>query len=114
MIPELATAMLACTRIGAIHNIVFGGFSATSLKDRILDSECKLLVTADGGFRNGKIVPLKSISDEAITQCYCITSVIVAKRTKQEIEMKKGRDTYWDEEMNLVSNISEPEHMDAE
>ncbi len=114
MIPELAIAMLACTRIGAIHNIVFGGFSATSLKDRILDSQCKLLITADGGFRNGKIVQLKSIADEALNQCDCIESVLVVKRTKNRIEMKKGRDTYWDDEITSVSDICEPEHTDAE
>src|SRR3989344_3361394 len=114
MIPELAIAMLACTRIGAVHNIVFGGFSSSSLKDRILDSQCKLLITADGGFRNGKIITLKSISDEAISQCDCIESVIVVKRTKQEIKMEKGRDIYWDDEMKSISNVCEPEHMDAE
>jgi acetyl-CoA synthetase len=116
MIPELAIAMLACTRIGAIHSIVFAGFSAESLKDRILDSTCKMLITADGGYRSGKVIALKDIADEAVNECDCIQSVIVAKRSNPEHKMKDDRDTYWDDEMDSedISDECEPEHMDAE
>ncbi len=116
MIPELATAMLACTRIGAVHSIVFGGFSAESLKDRILDSTCKMLITSDGSLRGGKTIPLKQTADEAVKECSCINSIIVVKRTNNPIEMKDGRDSYWEGEMSSddIKDECEPEQMDAE
>ncbi len=117
MIPELPIAMLACARIGAIHSVVFGGFSAESLRERILDSQASLLITADGGYRGGRIVPLKANADKALEGLdEQIKNVIVVRRTGQEVPMKEGRDTYWDEEINApdIASYCEPEKMDAE
>lgn len=116
MIPELAIAMLACTRIGAIHSIVFGGFSAESLKDRILDSECKMLITSDGSLRSGKVIALKKNADSAVEDCDCIKSVIVVKRANNKIELKEGRDTYWSDEIQApdITDDCPAEEMDAE
>jgi acetyl-CoA synthetase len=95
MIPELPIAMLACARIGAVHSVVFGGFSATALADRIADAKSKLLITADGGFRRGKLVPLKETADAALKNCPTIEKSIVVKRTEQEVAWKEGRDLWW-------------------
>ncbi|HZD58926.1 MAG TPA: acetate--CoA ligase [Anaerolineae bacterium] len=115
MIPELAIAMLACARIGAIHSVVFGGFSSQALRDRIQDCEAKVLITADNGMRGGRTVPLKKNADTALEECPSVSSVIVVKRAG-EAEMKPGRDFWWHEEMAAVdiANYCEPEHMDAE
>jgi acetyl-CoA synthetase len=114
MIPELPIAMLACARIGAIHNVIFGGFSAESLRDRINDSQCKILVTSDGSYRRGKLVPLKANADAAVSRCPTVKSVIVVKRTGEETVMKEGRDFWWHEEMLKSSHECEPAVMDAE
>ncbi len=116
MIPELAISMLACARIGAIHSIVFGGFSADSLRDRILDSDAKMLITSDGSFRGGKTIPLKKNADKALEKAPSVKDVIVVNRTGIDIDMKKGRDTWWNDEV-LADDIGvecEPEVMDAE
>ena len=91
MIPEAAFAMLACTRIGAIHSVVFGGFSPESLKDRILDSDCRIVITADEGVRGGKKVPLKANVDKALMQCPNVTNVVVVQRTQGHIAWHEGR-----------------------
>jgi acetyl-CoA synthetase len=116
MIPELPIAMLACARIGAVHSVVFGGFSAQSLRERINDCGAKILITADEGIRGGRFVPLKKNADEAIRECPTIQKVIVVKRSGREVEMKAERDSWWDEEISKVKEGTyvEPEKMDAE
>jgi acetyl-CoA synthetase len=114
MIPELAVAMLACARIGATHSIVFGGFSADSLRDRINDAGCKLVVTADGGWRRGKEVKLKPTVDEAIRQTPSITGCIVVRRTGTRVSMQAGRDYWWHELMETVNADCPAEELDSE
>jgi acetyl-CoA synthetase len=113
MIPELAYAMLACTRIGAIHSIVFAGFSAEALKGRIVDAECKVIITANEGLRGGKTIPLKKIVDEAVAET-SIEKVLVFKRTETKVEMKEGRDIDGNAEMKKFRAVSAPEVMDSE
>ena len=114
MIPELPIAMLACARIGAIHSVVFGGFSAESLRDRINDQKAKVLVTADGGWRRGNVVQLKRIADEAVADTPSIESVVVVRRTGLQIDFDEKRDLWWHDLMAVESAICEPEKMDAE
>ncbi len=116
MIPELAVAMLACARIGAIHSIVFGGFSAKSLRDRILDSACRTVITADEGVRGSKPIRLKAITDEAVQGVECVQEVIVVRRTGSDVSMTPGRDLWW-HELDAQPDIADecaPESMDAE
>ncbi len=116
MIPELAVTMLACARIGAIHSIVFGGFAADALKDRIQDCGASVLVCADGYYRSGKTVRSKDIADEALKSCPAVKDVIVVKRANNEVKMQDGRDYWWDAEMaaNDIKATCEPEVLDAE
>jgi acetyl-CoA synthetase len=117
LVPELAIAMLACARIGAIHSVVFGGFSAESLRDRINDAKAKLLVTADGGYRRGQIVPLKQMADEALAGTPSIENVIVFQRRPDapfSVPMQDGRDHWYHELMQNAALVCEPEAMDAE
>jgi acetyl-CoA synthetase len=114
MAPELAIAVLACARIGAIHSVVFGGFSFQSLADRIHDADCNIVVTADGAFRGAKDIPLKSVVDEALQTCHSVKKVIVLKRTSIEIKMQNGRDVWWNDEIRKVSSDCPAEIMDSE
>ena len=114
MIPQLAIAVLACARVGAIHSVVFAGFSANALADRINDSECKLIITSDGAYRGAKIIPIKAVVDEALERCPSVKTVIVKERTLTEIKMKSGRDVFWDEEIQKADSICVAEAMDAE
>ena len=114
MVPEAAFAMLACTRIGAIHSVVFGGFSPDSLADRIIDCESTFLITADEGIRGGRIVPLKANVDKALERCPGCKHVLVIKRTGGKINWTEGQDLWWEEEMSTVSKECNPEPMDAE
>ncbi|HDQ04113.1 MAG TPA: acetate--CoA ligase [Deltaproteobacteria bacterium] len=116
MIPELAIAMLACTRIGAIHSIVFGGFSAEALRDRIEDSKSRIVITCDGTFRGAKAVPQKDNADNAVKAFDFIEKMIVVNRVGDKIKCNwtEGRDVWWHEEMAKASDVCEPEHMDAE
>ena len=114
MIPEAAVAMLACTRIGAIHSVVFGGFSPDALASRIVDCTSNIIITADEGVRGGKKIPLKANTDEAVAKCPDVTSVITVRHTKGDVTMKAGRDVWYDEEAAKVSDTCAPEVMNAE
>lgn len=118
MVPELVIAVLSCARIGAIHSVVFGGFSSKSIADRIQDANCKLVITADGGFRGAKVIELKNIVDDALDQCPSIEKVIVLTRTRTPVSMIKGRDVWWEDEIKKVETQGNPvcpaEEMDSE
>ena len=114
MIPEASYAMLACARIGAVHSVVFGGFSPDSIADRIIDCKSDFIITADEGYRAGKIIPLKDNVDKALKRCENVKSVLVIKRTGNEINMEPNRDVWWHEEKLTVDSICEPEIMNAE
>jgi acetyl-CoA synthetase len=114
MVPELPVAMLACARIGAPHSVVFGGFSAESLKDRINDAEAKVLITADGGYRRGQVVPLKQNAEEALADCPTIEHVVTVKRTGGEHPFTSGRDLWYHELIDDQPTTCEPEELDAE
>jgi acetyl-CoA synthetase len=114
MIPELSIAVLACARIGAIHSVVFGGFSATSIADRINDSQCVAVVTTDGAVRGNKAIPMKDTVDDAMIGCPSVKKVIVATRTRTPVSMIKGRDVWWEEEEKHVTSDCPAEEMDSE
>jgi acetyl-CoA synthetase len=114
MVPELPIAMLACARIGAPHSVVFGGFAPEALRDRIHDAESRVLITADGGFRRGGTVALKKNADEALRECPDVKTVIVLKRTRQEVSMQAGRDVWWDDFVKDAPTYCAPEKMDSE
>ena len=114
MIPELPIAMLACARIGAPHSVVFGGFSPESLRDRINDCKSRVVITADGGYRRGGQVALKKNTDDALKECPFVTTVIVYKRTGQEIDWQHDRDVWWDDFIKNGDAYVKPEPMDAE
>src|SRR5438046_8056580 len=114
MIPELPIAMLACARIGAPHTVVFGGFSAEALRDRINDAQAKVLITADGGYRRGQIVPLKRDADEAVKGAPTIEHVVVFKRGEFQVHMKEGRDHWWHRLVDGIADTCWPEPIDSE
>ena len=114
MVPELSIAVLACARIGAIHSVVFAGFSAKALSDRINDSDCTLIITADGSYRGAKTIDLKSIVDAALVTCPSINNAVVLKRTGSEVEMKSGRDLWWHDLIKDASIVCEATVMNAE
>ena len=114
MVPETAFAMLACARIGAVHSVVFGGFSPESLKDRILDSDCRCVITADEGIRGGKRIPLKKNVDTALKSCPDVSTVIVLRRTGNSIDWQEDRDFWYDEIIGEQSTVCVPEDMEAE
>ena len=118
MVPELVIAVLACARIGAIHSVVFGGFSAQSIADRIQDAQCNIVLTSDGAYRGNKEIPLKSIIDDALVTCPSVKKVIVLTRTRVSVSMIKGRDAWWEDEIKKVETQGNPdcpaEIMDAE
>jgi acetyl-CoA synthetase len=114
MCPEAAIAMLACARIGAVHSVVFGGFSSAAIQDRANDSQAKVVITADGGYRRGAIVPLKKNVDEALKDSTQVERVIVFRRANNDISIKEGRDVWWHREMEYVDAHCEPEELDSE
>ncbi|WP_233883417.1 acetate--CoA ligase [Tenacibaculum piscium] len=114
MIPELAISLLACARIGAVHSVIFAGFSATAVATRINDCQAKMVITSDGSFRGKKIIDLKGIVDEALQECQTVEKVLVVKRTQANIEMIQGRDTWLQPLLDQASEVCEPEIMNAE
>jgi len=114
MVPELAIAVLACARIGAVHSVIFGGFSAKSIADRINDSQCKLVITADGAYRGNKQIPLKDVIDDALIGCPTVEKCIVLTHVRTPVSMLKGRDVWWEDEVKHVNDICDAEEMDAE
>ena len=114
MVPELAIAVLACARIGATHNVIFGGFSAEALRERINDSTCTCVITADGGWRRGKVVALKDQVDQACTKTPSVKHVVVVRRTENKVSWQEGRDHWWHEEMQAASDHCEPVPLDSE
>jgi len=114
MVPELAIAVLACARIGAVHSVIFGGFSAKSIADRINDSQCKVVITADGAYRGSKQIPLKDVIDDALIGCPTVEKCIVLTHVRTPVSMLKGRDVWWEDEVKHVNDICEAEEMDAE
>ncbi len=114
MIPEAIVSMLACARVGAVHTVVFGGFSSDALKDRILDAEAKLVITADGGFRKGQIIGLKEATDVAITSCPSVLHTLVVKHTGHDVSMNTPRDVWYHELISKQESFCKPEEMDAE
>jgi acetyl-CoA synthetase len=114
MIPELAVSVLACARIGAIHSVIFAGFSASAVASRVNDSECKMVITSDGAYRGNKTIDLKGIIDDALQNCPSVTSVLVTKRTNAQINMKEGRDQWLQPLLNKASSNCVAEIMDAE
>ncbi|HBT46778.1 MAG TPA: acetate--CoA ligase [Peptococcaceae bacterium] len=114
MIPEAVIAMLACARLGAVHSVVFGGFSAEALRDRLNDAQAKVLITADGGYRRGKVIPLKENADLALTECPSVEKVIVVRRTGESVPFTPGRDVWWEEVVGGASPYCPAEGHDAE
>ena len=114
LLPELGIAMLACTRIGATHTVIFGGFSADAIRDRVNDCACKVIVTADGGYRRGQEIRLKPVVDEAAAQCPTVENIVVYRRTGSDVHMQTGRDHWWHEIIESVEADCLPEHLDAE
>jgi acetyl-CoA synthetase len=114
MIPEAVVAMLACARLGAAHSVVFGGFSASALSDRILDADCRFVITADGGYRRGAVAELKPQVDEALTKCPDVKAVLVVKRTGQDVEWMEGRDHWWHDVVASAPKTHTPESFPAE
>lgn len=114
MIPEVVVAILACARIGAVHSVVFAGFSPESLRDRINDAKSRVVITADGGYRRGSVVPLKANVDSAIKECPSVKTVVVARRTRQDVPWQPGRDMWWDDLVKDAPDYCAPQPMDSE
>ncbi|HEX2639161.1 MAG TPA: AMP-binding protein, partial [Pyrinomonadaceae bacterium] len=114
LIPALAVAMLACARIGATHTVIFGGFSADAIRDRVNDCGCKLIITADGGYRRGSEIKLKEVVDEAAKDCPSVTDIVVFQRTGSKISMRPGRDHWWHELTKAVGTECPAEELDSE
>ncbi len=114
MVPELPIAMLACARIGAVHSVIFGGFSVSAIVDRVHDASCKMIITADGGHRRGSVLPLKPVVDDALKQCPTVETVLVVKRGGNAVTMQSGRDHWWHEAVAPASAVCPAEELDAE